>query len=308
MRSLIIDDIHFSFIEKLKDKGFVIDYRPEITEEEVYKIIKDYDGLVLRSKMRVEAGLLRNSNLKFVARAGAGVDNIDEATLQELGIPLFSASEGNRDAVAEHAVGMILSLFAKLHQGDQEVRNFEWNREKNRGIELQGRTVGIIGYGNIGSAFAQRLRGFGCKIIAYDKYRTDFSDDWVQEVSLEHLQREAEVISLHVPLTAETKGMIDREFISKREFPFWLINTARGPVVDLRDVKDALQSGQLLGAGLDVLENEKFETLTLEEQKLYKELFRLPNVILTPHVAGWSVESYEKISIVLADKIISYFN
>lgn len=306
MKCLIIDDIHSVFLRELENNGLSFDYRPDIIEDEVYQIIGDYDGLVLRSKMNVREDLLvQASKLKFVARAGAGVDNIDELALEKRGIALFSASEGNRDAVAEHAVGLILTLFNKIVSGSVEVKNFKWLREENRGIELNGRTVGIIGYGNIGSAFAERLKGFGCDIIAYDKYKTGFGDDVVREVTLKDIHKHSDVLSLHIPLTDETNSLVNENFINQFDKPIWVINTARGKVLNLKDLEEGLKIGKVLGAGLDVLENEKMETLSQEEKDLYQRLFDMENVVLTPHVAGWSVESYEKIALVLAEKVIS---
>lgn len=309
MNCLVIDDIHEVFLNSLKSFGISIDYRPEITPEEVHGCIENYDGLVLRSKMNVDQKLLdKSTNLKFVARAGAGVDNIDERALESMGIVLFSASEGNRDAVAEHAVGMILSLFNNMVSGSNEVKKFDWFREENRGVELQNRTVGIIGFGNIGSAFSERLSGFGCKIIAYDKYKKGFGNTYVEEVTLDELKRRTDVLSLHIPLTDETNDMVDLGFISSFSKPFWLINTARGKVVNLEGLEQMLIEKKVVGAGLDVLINEKFGSLTQDEKALYQRLFNYNNVLLTPHVAGWSVESYEKIASVLSKKIISHYN
>lgn len=247
-------------------------------------------------------------NLKWIARSGAGMENIDVEYANHKGIACFNSPEGNRDAVAEHAVGMLLMLFNKLKQGDAEVRKGQWNREANRGIELKGKTVGILGFGYMGAAFAQRLKGFQVKVIAYDKYKSGFGDDWVAEVDEATLFAESDVLSIHLPLTEETTFLIDKDYLTKFKQPIYLINTARGKNLKTTDLLGALDSGKVLGACLDVLEYESLSFEKLKSEDLpadFQTLVKSDKVILSPHVAGWTVESYEKLSAVLAEKILS---
>lgn len=248
--------------------------------------------------------------MKFIARVGAGLESIDIDYAVKLGVKLIAAPEGNRNAVGEHSLGMLLSLFNNLNKADKEVKNGLWNREANRGIELDGKTVGIIGYGNMGKAFSRKLSGFACEVLCYD-IKENVGDDNAKQVSLKELQQQADVLSLHTPWTPLTDKMIDAEFIDSFSKPFWLINTARGKSVVTEDLVSALKSGKVLGAGLDVLEFEKlsFETL-FDSDNLpdsLKELFAMNNVILSPHIAGWTVESKEKLATVIAEKIIRTF-
>jgi D-3-phosphoglycerate dehydrogenase len=304
MRILIIDQMHESIVPLLEEKGHRVDYRPEIDREEILAVLARYEGLIIRSKTPIDAELLRTApQLRFVARAGAGLDNIDLAYLEANGIALHHAAEGNRDAVAEHALGMLLALFNHYQQSDQQVRRGIWDREGNRGEELCGKTVGIFGYGNMGSAFAQRLRGFGVEILAYDKYKTGFGDSWVSECSFETLQEKADVLSIHVPLTPDTRYFFSQEVLAGFRKPFYLINTARGEVIRLDTLNEALANGQLRGAVLDVLEKEKLEALTASERLSFNALTQRTNVLFSPHVAGWTRESYRKINQVLVAKI-----
>ena len=304
MKILIIDKVHEALIHLLTEKKIECTYLPEISAQEVGEKLHGYYGLVLRSKLRLTSTFLSQyPDLRFIARAGAGVDEIDEEFLKEKNITLLNAPEGNRDAVGEHTLAMLLCLMNKLIVADKEVKNLVWHREANRGFELGELTVGIIGYGNMGKSFAKRLSGFGCKVIAYDKYKTDFSDNYVTEVSLEQFQKQVDVVSLHVPLTKDSKNMCDDAFWNAFAKPVWFVNTARGEVAMMEPVLKALESKKILGAGLDVLENERLNTLSENQTKIFKELASLPNVIMSPHVAGWSVESYRKISTVLASKI-----
>lgn len=244
-------------------------------------------------------------NLKFIARAGAGMDNIDELYAQSKGIQLLNAPEGNRNAVGEHMVGMLLSLFNHLHTSHLEIKEGKWLREENRGIELRERTIGLIGYGNNGEAMAKCLSGFGVRILAYDKYKSGFGNEYVIESTLEDIAMYADVLSLHVPLTPETFEMVNADFLNSFLKPIYLLNGSRGEVVVLPALVEALREGKVLGAALDVLPIEKFPAL--EAQPWFKEITTHPNVLLTPHVAGWTVESYFKIANVLADKIIEQF-
>jgi D-3-phosphoglycerate dehydrogenase len=299
---LIVDDLHPIFIEQVEALGYICDYRPQIKLDEVMPVLKDYYGLVIRSKFRVNKTIIdAGQNLKFIARAGAGIDNIDEAYARDKGISLINAPEGNSDAVGEHAIGLLLSLMNNLNRGDAEIRSGLWQREANRGYELNGRTVGIIGYGHMGQSFARKLKGFEVNVIAYDKYKTGFSDAYVREVSMEEIVRHSEVLSFHVPLTSETNGMVDDEYLFHFRKPFFLLNTSRGKVVRTQAVLNAIKQGKILGAGLDVLEVEKYPALA--EQAWFEELKQSVKVILSPHVAGWTFESYRKISEVMAEKV-----
>ncbi|WP_158825566.1 2-hydroxyacid dehydrogenase [Mucilaginibacter lacusdianchii] len=299
---LIVDDLHPIFIEQTEALGYTCDYRPTIKLEEALTILPNYEGLVIRSKFQVDKAVLDTaSNLRFIARAGAGMDNIDEAYAQQKGITLLNAPEGNRDAVGEHAIGMLLSLMNNFNRADAEVRNNLWQREVNRGYELKGRTVGIIGYGNMGQSFAKKLKGFEVNVIAYDKYKTGFRDEYAREVSMEEIVKHSDVLSLHIPLTTETKDLVNDEYLFHFKKPIFLLNTARGKIVQTQAVLNAIKQGKILGAGLDVLETEKFPALG--EQPWFDELRQSGKILLTPHVAGWTFESYRKISEVMAEKI-----
>lgn len=300
---LIVDDVHPIFMEQAEAKGYTCDYRPTIKTEEALQIIGNYAGLVIRSKFQVTKQVFDlAANLQFVARAGAGMDNIDEAYAAEKGIKLINAPEGNSDAVGEHAIGLLLSLMNNFNRGDAEIRNGRWEREGNRGYELKGKTVGIIGYGHMGQSFARKLSGFQVDVIAYDKYKTGFSDRYAREVSMEQIVKLSDVLSIHVPLTSETNGLIDDEYLFHFKKPIFFINTSRGKTAKVSSVLKAIKEGKILGAGLDVLEVEKFPTLA--EQAWYEELRQSGKVILSPHVAGWTFDSYRKISEVMAEKLV----
>jgi D-3-phosphoglycerate dehydrogenase len=299
---LIVDDIHPVFIEKAQALGYTCDYQPTIKPAEALQIIGNYEGLVIRSKFLLNREYLDAAiNLKFICRAGAGMDNIDEPYAAEKKITLINAPEGNMDAVGEHAVGLLLSLMNNLNIADAQVRAGSWQREANRGYELKGRTVGIVGYGFMGHSFARKLSGFGVDVIAYDKYKTGFSDKYAREVSMEEIVKHSDVLSLHIPLTAETDGLVTDEYLFHFKKPIFLINTSRGKTVKVKAVLNAIKQGKILGAGLDVLETEKFPALG--EQDWYEELRQSNKVLLTPHVAGWTFESYRKISEVMAEKL-----
>lgn len=299
---LIVDDLHPVFKERAVQLGYEVDDLPKITRAETMAAIAGYDGIAVRTKFRIDKELMDAApGLKFVARAGAGLDNIDEAYANEKGILLINAPEGNRDALGEHAVALLLSLINNLRKADIEIRNGIWDREGNRGWELKGKTVGIIGYGFMGSSFAQKLSGFGVKVIAYDKYKTGFSDAYAQECSMEEIVKHSDVLSLHIPLTSETRQMVDAEYFYHFKKKIFFINTARGEIVNTKAVLEGLSSGKIMGAGLDVLEAEKFPNLG--EQNWYDELKVSPKVLLSPHVGGWTFDSYRKISEVLADKL-----
>lgn len=302
---LIVDDIHEVMLEKFDRAGITYNYQPDISREEAEKIISMYSGLVIRSKFQVDQAFFDLApNLRFIARAGAGMDNIDDAIALQRKVTLIPANEGNRDAVGEHMIGMLLSLMNNLNRSDQQVRSGQWLREDNRGYELKGRTVGLVGYGHNGMAMAKKLSGFDVKVLAYDKYRTDYTDQYATEASMEKIYLEADVISFHIPLTDETRGMIDRDYLSKFVKPIFFLLGARGGIVQVPAVLNALDEGAILGAAFDVLPVEKFPKLA--EQTWYPDLISRDNVILSPHVAGWTFESYYKLSEVAADKIISF--
>lgn len=307
MKILHLDKNHPLLLEQLEQLGFQNDQDYTSSKEEVVAKINNYEGIVLRSRFDIDKTFLNAAkNLKFIARVGAGLESIDVASAESRNINLIAAPEGNRNAVGEHALGMLLSLFNNLKNADSEVKQGLWNREANRGVELDGKTVGIIGYGNMGKAFAKKLRGFEVEVLCYD-IKENIGDQNAKQMSLEALQEKADVLSLHIPWTEATDKMVDASFISKFEKPFWLINTARGKCVITIDLVKGLKSGKILGAGLDVLEYERdsFESLFSENHipVALKELIKMDNVMLSPHIAGWTVESKEKLAQVIVDKI-----
>ena len=307
MKVLFIDTVHPCLADELGTMGYTCDGKADLSPEEITAIIGDYEGLVLRSKMKLDQAFLEKATkLKFIARSGSGMENIDVAFAESKGIQCFNSPEGSRDAVGEHSLALLLALFNKLVSGDQNVRVGEWDREHHRGIELTGKTVGIIGYGNMGSSFAEKLGGFDCTVLAYDKYKENFGSDAVAEVSLEELQQRADVISFHVPLTEETNHYFDAAFITSCANPFYLLNTSRGKIVDTAALAEALENERVLGAGLDVLEFETLSFERLQQEELppaFQYLAGSPKTILSPHVAGYTVEAYRKLSEVLAKKI-----
>lgn len=307
MKILIVDDIHEILLEKLHHANISYDYQPDINRENAEQLIADYDGLIIRSKFQVDQAFIDLApNLQFIGRSGAGMDNIDEAYASAKGITLIAANEGNRDAVGEHMIGMLLSLMNNLNRGDKEIRQGDWHREKNRGFELMGRTVALIGYGNNGQAMARKLSGFGVKTLAYDKYKTGFSDEYATEASMEEIVKQADVLSFHIPLTRETKGLVDAEYLFHFRKPIFFLMGARGGIVDIPSVLKYMDKGKILGAAFDVLPIEKFPALA--HQNWYLDLISRENVLLSPHVAGWTFESYYKLSAILADKIIEQLN
>ncbi len=309
---LFVDTTHPRLLELLREAGFDCDYQVNLTRSQIIKILPDYHGVILRSKIKIDKELLDAcEKLEFIGRVGAGLENIDVAYAKSLGIRCFNSPEGNRDAVGEHALGMLLCLLNKINIADSQIRQGIWSREPNRGVEIKGKTVGIIGYGNTGRAFARRLSGFFCNVIAYDKYKEFFSDDYVVEVTLKELHAKADIVSIHVPLTDETKYMIDDAFINKFRKNIYLINTARGKVVKTTDLVKNLQKGKVIGAALDVLEYEDTSFEKLKHTQLpeaYHYLMNAQQVIMTPHIAGWTAESNIKLSEILANKIIAAFS
>jgi D-3-phosphoglycerate dehydrogenase len=308
MKILQLDKNHPLISEQLTAKGFVVEEDHSSTYDEVLEKIIDYQGIIIRSRIPLDKNFLtKASHLKFIARVGAGMENIDIETAENLGIKLINSPEGNRDSVAEHVVGMLLILMNRLFIASNEVKNGIWKREENRGDELLGKTFGIIGYGNMGKATAKRLSGFGVKVIFHD-ILPNLSDEFATQVSLEELQKRADILSLHIPLTSETHYLIDEDFISKMDKNFYFINTARGKNLKTKALVEAIESGKVLGACLDVLEYEKssFENLEIENQDL-KYLLDSEKVIVTPHIGGWTHQSKEKLAQVIVDKILADF-
>ena len=310
MRILHVDTNHPLLINQLNDLGFINNEDYTSSKEKIEAKIHKYDGIIIRSRFTIDKQFFDKAvNLKFIGRVGAGLENIDCDYAKHKGVTLIAAPEGNRNAVGEHTLGMILSLFNKLNKADQEVRQGKWLREDNRGIELDGKTIGIIGYGNMGRAFAKKLRGFDVEVLCYD-IKNNVEDDNCKQVSLEELQNKSDVVSLHTPETPLTMGMINTKLINKFKKPFWFINTARGKSVVTKDLVEALKSGKILGAGLDVLEYEKssFEQLFSSDKlpEAFQYLIHAQNVILSPHVAGWTVESKAKLAQTIVDKIKAF--
>ncbi len=308
MRILLLDTNHPLIEEQLSKKGFVFDADYTSSYDEVLEKIQNYEGIIIRSRIPLDQNfLIKASHLKFIARVGAGMENIDIETAADLGIKLINSPEGNRDSVAEHVVGMLLILMNRLFIACNEVKNGIWKREENRGDELLGKTFGIIGYGNMGKATAKRLSGFGVEVIFHD-ILPNLSDEFATQVSLEELQKRADILSLHIPLTSETHHLIDEEFISKMEKNFYFVNTARGKNLKTKALVQAIESGKVLGACLDVLEYEKssFENLETENHDL-KYLLDSEKVIVTPHIGGWTHQSKEKLAQVIVDKILADF-
>ncbi|SHG89836.1 D-3-phosphoglycerate dehydrogenase [Winogradskyella jejuensis] len=311
MKVLHIDSNHELLINQLNDLGFTNHEDYSSSKAEIEAKISDYDGIIIRSRFSIDQQFLDAAkNLKFIGRVGAGLENINCEYAESKGISLFNAPEGNRNAVGEHSLAMLLSLFNKLNKADNEVRQGKWLREANRGIELDGKTVGLIGYGNMGKAFAKKLLGFDANVLCYD-IKPNVGDANCKQVSLEELQDRADVLSLHTPQTPLTINMVDSAFINDFKKSFWLINTARGKSVVTADLVEALKSGKIQGAGLDVLEYEKssFENLFTSEQmpEAFEYLIQAENVILSPHVAGWTKESKEKLAQTIIDKIKAKF-
>ncbi|MGB6035476.1 MAG: NAD(P)-dependent oxidoreductase [Cryomorphaceae bacterium] len=306
-RVLFIDRVHPFLEEELTRHGFQCAHDYNGSYEAIKKKLPDFQGLVIRSRIPVDKALLEAaSHLAFIARSGAGLENIDLAATKDRGIAVYNSPEGNMDAVGEHAIGMLLSLFNHLKKADLEVRKGIWDREGNRGLELAGKTVGIIGFGHMGSAFAKKLSGFDCRILAYDKYKKEYAPSYVEETALELLKAESDIISMHLPLSAETDRYVDANFIRSCKKPFFLINTARGRHVVISDLLKGLDQGRIQGACLDVLEFEKksFDLGSDEMPEDFKRLAKSEKVILSPHVAGWTQESYLKLSSFLAEKVL----
>jgi len=309
---LLLDTNHPLLEARLKDAGFNCYYFHDITLDSLKDIIGDYSGVIVRSRFHLDRELLeRARNLSFIGRVGAGMEGIDVVYAESRGISYFNAPEGNRGAVGEHALGMLLALMNRMLPADGEVRQGIWKREENRGSEINGKTVAIIGYGNTGSAFARVLSGLQCRVIAYDKYREGFSDEFVSEATMDEVFSEADILSLHVPLTNETTFMITEDYLQRFSRPLWLVNTSRGKVVDTESLLRCMDSGKVRGVALDVLEFENLSFESLEHDNLpdaYRKLVARDDVILTPHIAGWTHESKIKLAEVVVEKILSAFS
>ncbi|SHH81981.1 D-3-phosphoglycerate dehydrogenase [Chryseobacterium oranimense] len=308
MKILLLDKNHPLITEQLLAKNFVLEEDFTSSYDEICQKIQNYDGVIIRSRIPLDKNFLeKGKNLKFIARVGAGMENIDIPVAEKLGIQLINSPEGNRDSVAEHVVGMLLILMNRLFIASQEVKNGVWLREENRGDELLGKTVGLIGYGNMGKATAKRFSGFGCKVIFHD-ILPGLADEYASQVSLDELKQSADILSLHIPLTPETHYLIDENFISDMKKDFYFVNTARGKNVETKYLVEALRSGKVKGACLDVLEYEKssFENLETENEDL-KYLLESDKAIVTPHIAGWTHQSKEKLAQVIVDKIVASY-
>jgi D-3-phosphoglycerate dehydrogenase / 2-oxoglutarate reductase len=304
---LVTDDCHVLLREGLVNLGYEVDFLPDISPEETLARIAGYEGLIINSKIRVNAPFLdAATQLRFVARLGSGMEIVDRPYAAAKGVAIISSPEGNRNAVAEQALGMLLTLANNLLRADREVRQNQWHREANRGWELRGKTIGIVGFGHTGSQFARKLQGMEMRVLAYDKYKTDYTQNmsWVEVAAdLMDIQTTCDIISLHLPLTAETKHFVDTRFLAGCKPDVVIVNTSRGQCVHTADLTVALEQGRAGGACLDVFENEKPATYTPEEQGLFDRLYRLPNVVLSPHIAGWTHQSKRLMATILLDKI-----
>ena len=302
---LIIDEVHEVFLEKLKDINII--YVPNVTLDELPKLLKNATVLILRSKLRLNQSWIDLApQLQLVGRLGSGMDNIDEEYARKKGITCLNAPEGNRNAVAEQTIAIMLSLLTNVVKSNNEIGQGKWLRKKNEGIELKNLTLGIIGYGNVGKALAAKLHVFGCKILAYDKFLNDFGDEFVQEVSLNELQQKSDIITLHVPLNEYSKNMVDTVFMKGVSKPFYLLNLSRGEVVNIPHLISNLKEGKILGVGLDVLPNENLNSYDVHETKQLSFLTQSENVILTPHIGGLTKDSFKLLAEVLANKVFKH--
>ena len=304
MKVLIVDEMHESIVQMPESLGLTVDYFPNLTHSEILKKVHDYEGLIIRSKFYIDEEFLNHATkLRFIGRAGAGLDLIDIEACEKRAIKVFAANEGNKVAVAEHLIGMLLSLLHKINLAHLQVKKGNWLREEHRGEELLGKTIGIIGYGNNGQATAERFAAFGCEILAYDKFKYGFGNHIVEECDLNDIFEKADVLSLHIPLTHQTEKMVNEAFLSKFKKNIYFCNISRGEIVQQSALISALKSGKVKGACLDVLENEKISKLEGQQLLDFQYLQNAENVIITPHVAGWTHQSYQRINKVLKDKI-----
>lgn len=296
--------MHPSIVSQLESLGYHVDYQPEINRQQLEGKICNYQGLIVRSKTVIDRALLEETTeLQFVARAGAGVDNLEEDIIRQRGIHIVNAPEGNRDTLGEHMVGMLLNILHGIFEAGNSVRMGKWDREGFRGTELAGKTVGIIGCGNMGGAFGQRLSSFGCKVLGYDKYLPEEVSTIYERVPIAKLYEKCDIVSLHVPLTGETRGFYNYSFFQQFKKPIILLNSARGEILPLKDLVQLIKEDKILAVGLDVYEKEPFIQLSHNQNDVYEYLISSPSVLLSPHVAGWSIESYKRINDVLVGKI-----
>ncbi|MFQ3576615.1 MAG: NAD(P)-dependent oxidoreductase [Cytophagales bacterium] len=303
---LIAEEIHVGSLDLFNFQNVTTDYSPNISREDLKSLLPEVDGLLIRKTVFDEELIELSKNLKFVARAGAGVDNIRVDLLKEKGIALFSANEANKDAVAEHTIGLITNLLNKINLGDRQVKQNLWDREFNRGLEISGKTISIIGFGNMGSALAQRLSGWQCDVLFFDKQPKKHSLPHVRQADLDEIFEKTDILSLHLPLDSSTKHWFDEQKINSFKKPIFFFNTARGEITKLSWLKNGIINGKLKGLGLDVFDKEPIKLLDKEQREAFEFLSKHDAVLMTPHVAGWSVESYEKINKVLSEKISAY--
>ena len=307
MKLLITDKVDSLFLELLKRNNIDYDYSINEDQDSILNRIHLFTGLVVRNRIQIDEVFLNQANsLKFIARYGSGMDSINTKKAEEKGIVCFNSAEGNSNAVAEHGIGLLLCLFHNINKSMTELKNNKWNRESNRGHEIEGKTIGIIGYGNTGSAFAKKLYNFNCKIIAYDKFKSGFSNNFVQEVDMQHIYQNSDIVSFHIPLQKDTFHLFDISFIQKMHKKFYIINTSRGKIINTRDLIKGLESNKILGAGLDVHESENKAFSKLDFNQEINYLLNCKNVILTPHIAGLTKESNKKLSSVLIEKILQF--
>jgi len=305
MNILITDTVDPLLLKLLDNNHLSYEYNLNDSEQSILKYIQKYQGIIIRNRLKIDANFLQKAkNLKFIARYGSGMENIDTETAEKLNIKCFNSAQGNANSVGEHALGMLMCLFHNIHQSANQLKNFIWERELNRGIELEGKTVGIIGYGNTGRAFSEKLENFGCRILVYDKYKSEFDNTQIEECSIHTIYKECNIISFHIPLNQETKHLLDTQFINNMRKPFYIINTSRGSIVSNKDLVKGLKDKKILGACLDVIENEKREFSEINITKDFNYLLNCKNVIITPHIAGLSKEANKKLSLVLIEKIL----